>query len=77
MILSRRQFLFGAGRRPEAADTPSSPAPPAATATASALPGLVAAGSTFSLEAFYATRAATGANKEPPPIAGPTRKRSR
>ena len=75
MSLTRRQFLFGPARRPEAVGAPASPAPPAATA--SALPGLVAAGSTFSLEAFYATRAATGADKEPPPIAGPTRKRTR
>ena len=63
MSLTRRQFLFGPARRPEAGGR--------------VMPGLVAAGSTFSLEAFYATRAATGANKEPPPIAGPTRKRSR
>lgn len=67
MRLTRRQFLFGAGRRPVA----SSPTAPASTSTSSALPGLVAAGSTFSLEAFYAARAATGEAREPPPLAGP------
>lgn len=66
MSLTRRQFLFGAGRRDEEHPRPAS-APPAIPA----IPGMVAAGSTFSLEAFYAARAASGEASERPPIAGP------
>lgn len=68
MRLTRRQFLFGAGRRRD-----EEVARPAATATgAPAIPGMVAAGSTFSLEAFYAARAASGEASERPPVSGPS-----
>ncbi len=66
MKLTRRQFLFGAGRQP--AEEPSRPATAAAV---SSIPGIIAADSTFSLEAFYAARASSGEASERPPIAGP------
>lgn len=80
-----RRSLFGFLRGAKAPASATAPATASATATAtatapasagaaaaapaSAVPGMVAAGNVFSLEAFYAGRAQSGAVGERPPPA--------